>query len=376
MNTMLQLLASSESGLGAHHDFWLPPQGSTAAANTDFAFMFILWICYFFFFLILILMVAFVIRYRQKGKEIGPGGPAHHTPLEVTWTVIPTLLVVAIFYFGFKGFLQGVVPPNDAFQIDVTAQQWSWDFKYPNGASSLDGNLYVPAGQPVKLVLRSEDVLHALFIPDFRLKKDVVPGRYTTVWFEAPEATGEDPQKAHSLFCAEYCGKDHSRMNRQVFVLSKEDFALWMEKSARWLDPIPDEELYYKAGPIFYKRCQSCHSLDGTPGTGPSWGPHDGFGAIWDRTSKGTTKLDGGKTLSSLIGPGKEYETPEDYIRESILNPGKHIVDGFGNAMPTFQGQLKPREIQAIIDMMKHLSEFNPDGSWKGAGAAQKTALK
>ncbi|MFO0828057.1 MAG: cytochrome c oxidase subunit II [Phycisphaerales bacterium] len=354
--------------------FWLPPASSTGGRDIDWEFHFITWICYFFFALVVVLMVSFVVKYRQRDRDARPIGPTHHTALEVTWTIIPLLLCVAIFYMGFKGFLNAVTPPEGAYQIDVTAQQWSWNFKYPNGAQNDD--LIIPADRPVKLVLRSEDVLHSLYIPDFRVKKDVVPGRYTTMWFQAPTPTGMDEAKAHHLFCTEYCGKDHSNMNRKVYVLGQADFDGWLDKKKREMDDTPVAEHYWKFGPKLYKRCVSCHSLDGTPGTGPSWGPHDGLPGIWDRTRQGLTTFTDGTKLKDLIGPGKEFEVPEDYIRNSILQPGKHLVAPFGNAMPTFQGQLRNSEIDAIIDFMKHLNEFDAKGELKqGAAAVGKTAL-
>lgn len=352
--------------------FWMPPQGSTIAPSIDWMFMAITYLSYFFFVLVVALMVIFVVRYRQRGREIHPGGPTHHTPLEVMWTVIPLLLCVGIFYMGFKGYLKMATPPQNAYQIDVIAYQWGWNFRYPTGAQS--DQLYIPANQPVKLLMRSEDVLHSLYIPDFRVKKDVVPGRYTVMWFEAPNATGDAEGAGHWLFCTEYCGTDHSNMNRKVYVLGREDFDIWLEKQGRWLDDIPAEELYYKGGSILFKRCVSCHSIDGKPGTGPTWGPYGGMPAIWERTRDGIQKVNGGIALSTLIGPGKVYETPEDYLRVSILNPGKHIVDGYGNAMPTFQGQLNDKAIDALINMMKRLDEFNPDGSWKGPSGTTAAA--
>jgi cytochrome c oxidase subunit 2 len=342
--------------------FWLPQASSTNAENIDATFYFITYLGYFFFALILALLVIFVVKYRQRGREIHPGGPTHHTALEVTWTIIPLLLSIVIFYIGFKGFLNASTPPLNSYQIDVTAQQWSWSFKYPNGVQSDD--LYIPADRPVKLVMRSEDVLHSLFVPDFRVKKDVVPGRYTTLWFNAPEPTGKDSKKAHHLFCTEYCGKDHSNMNRLVYVLNQAEFDEWAEKERTIVETYPVEELYFRYAPKLYKRCISCHSLDGTAGTGPSWGAHDGLPAIWERTEKGLTKFGDGTTLKDYIGPGKEYETAEDYIRDSILNPGKHLVAPYGNAMPTFKGQISDKGIQALIDFMKHLDEFDAKGNY------------
>lgn len=343
-------------------DFWMPPQASTVAKNIDLMFMLITWLSYFCFAVIGIAIVYFVVKYRQRGKEILTRGPTHHTGLEVTWTIIPTIIVVFMFYFGFKGYLELTTPPANAYQIDVTAQQWSWTFKYPTGVQSDD--LYVPVDKAVKLVMRSEDVLHSLYIPDFRVKKDVVPGRYTQLWFQAPEATGKE--KGRHLFCAEYCGKDHSKMNRKVFVLSQPDFDDWMKGELEIWNKYPKEEHYWRLGPRLYKRCQSCHTLDGTPSTGPSWGPRKeaNLPNIWERTSKGLTKFDDGKSLADLIGPGREFEVPEDYIRNSILTPNRHIVSTFTPAMPTFQGQLQDVQIQCIIDYMKHLDEFDAKGNW------------
>lgn len=376
MHSLLHSLATAAPA-PATNSFWMPPPGSTMAPTVDFVFMGITYVCYFFFALVVALMVIFVVRYRQKGNQvvIHEGVSEHNTPLEVTWTVVPVVIVVAIFFAGFKGYLTLATPPANSYQIDVIAKQWSWTFKYPNGAISED--LVVPVDRPVKLVLRSDDVLHSLYIPDFRVKKDVVPARYNVLWFQATTATtwekvaGEEqlqPKEFHRLYCTEYCGKDHSRMNRRVVVLNEADFTAWEDQQAKWLINIPDAELYFRAGPILYARCSSCHSLDGTSGVGPSWGPYNGMPNVWDRVSKGLSKIDG-KSIADFIGPGKEFEDPKDYIRNSILAPNKHIVDGFAPGMPTFQGQLDDRGIDALIGFMQHLSEFDSKGKWKNAAA-------
>ncbi len=370
MHALFNTLATAAPASGG--TFWLPRAGSTTASNVDFMFMAITYLCYFFFALVVALMIIFVVRYRQRGTNVVHHANAseHNTPLEVTWTVIPVILVVIIFFGGFKGYLALATPPANAYQIDVVAKQWSWTFKYPSGAISDD--LVVPVGRPVKLVLRSDDVLHSLYIPDFRVKKDVVPARYNLLWFQALNATTLDangePADFHRLYCTEYCGKDHSRMNRRVIVLNEADFTLWEKNQRVWLEKIPKDELYFKAGPKLYARCASCHTLDGSPSTGPSWGPHDGLPAIWDRTEKGLTKVSG-KPLSELIGAGKEFAVPEDYIRNSILQPNHLIVDGFAPGMPTFQGQLSDLGIDAIIGFMKHLNEFDAKGALKKPAA-------
>jgi cytochrome c oxidase subunit 2 len=367
-------------------NFWLPEAASTLAPGTDFAFMAITWLCYFFFAGIVIALVYFCWKYRQRGTEVvyQADAPVHNTPLEVGWTVLPLLLVVAIFFMGFKGFLDLSTPPRNAYEINVTAYQWGWSFKYPNGATS--PHLVVPAAQPVKLVMRSSDVLHSLYIPDFRVKKDVVPGRYSYLWFQCDEPTGlvpedqmNDSATGHHLFCTEYCGTDHSNMNRKVFVLAEDEFEQWEEEQARWLDKVSDEELYSVAGPKIYANCSSCHSIDGGAKTGPSWGNPTsgsltGLGDVWKRTVEGSTPVTGGTkgrpgtTLADYIGPGKLYETPEDYIRASIYNPGEILVGGFGPNMPHFRGQLGDRAIDAVIGMMKQLDQFDAAGKFVGSG--------
>ena len=353
-------------------NFWMPEGASIQAPRVDFAFELINWINYVFFALIVIVMVWFCIRYRQRGKnvEFAPG-PVHNTALEVTWTVIPTLILIGIFFMGFTGYLDLNTPPKNSYDIKVTAQQWSWEFEYPNGAKT-STELVVPAGRPVRLVMRSKDVLHSLFIPDFRVKQDLVPGRYTYLWFESNAVNDpDDPSDFRWLFCTEYCGKSHWNMNVPVRVFEEEAFNKWTEDEARWLDMIDDEDLYFMAGPKLYARCVTCHSLDGADGSGPSWGPRGGLGDLWarvtDKTGKidGGRKSDGGKTLAAYIGNGKLYGTAEDYIRSSIYDPGALLVSGFGNQMPTFEGQLDDRAIDALIGMMQNLDEFNADGSFK-----------
>lgn len=344
---------------------WLPRQSSTAAPAIDQMFDLINYICYFFFVLITVLLVYFAWKYRRSPENHAGNaqGPTHNTALELAWTALPLILVIVIFYKGFTGFVYLAVPPKNSYEIAVTAQQWAWDFKYPNGAQNDD--LVVPAGVPVKLTMRSQDVIHSLYIPDFRVKQDVVPGRYSTMWFNAPNPTGEvspTNTNAHWLFCTEYCGTSHSDMNRRVHVLEQANFDAWLAERSRWLDVIDAEDLWWKAGPKLFARCVQCHSLDGVDGNGPSWGPRAaaGLGPIWDRTTGLTTPFTDGKSLSDLIGAGKPYGTPEDYIRDSILNPGGHLVKGFTNAMPTFKGQLNDKAIDAIIGFMKHVDQFDP----------------
>lgn len=356
---------------------WLPEQASTIAPQIDLIFDLINYLCYFFFLLITVLLVWFVIRYRRSPDNHGgnAGGPTHNTVLELSWTIIPVILVVFIFWGGFRSYIDLAVAPKNSYDIEVTAQQWSFNFKYPNGATS--EVLVVPADQPVRVVMRSSDVIHAFFVPAFRVKRDIVPGRTTVTWFEAPVPTDTDPldlkpENGHHLFCAEYCGTQHSTMITRVHVLARPNFDEWLERQSRWIDDIALEDLWAVAGPRLFARCVQCHSLDGTDGNGPSWGPRAGLGAIWDRTRDGTTKFADGSTLADVVGPGKAYASPEDYLQESILNPGRNLVQGFGNAMPTFKGQLGEKQIAALIGMMKHIDQFDAKGQPRPGTEAER----
>ena len=338
---------------------WLPPAASNLAGDYDAMFHAINYVCYFFFVVVVAAMLYFVVKYRvRKGQAFRSDGPLHNLPLETSWAVVPLLIVIFIFYVGFRDYLNMTTPPKNAYVIKVTAQKWAWNFQYPNGATSDD--LYIPAGRPVQLTMRASDVLHSCYIPDFRVKKDVVPGRYSTLWFQCDYPTGmpgkdvRDPNaktvegpldaaQAHALFCTEYCGTGHSKMNRYVYVLDEASFNQWMVDQSQWIDKIPEEELYFKAGPKIFGRCVQCHSLDGTNGIGPSWK------GIVDRVK-----------AYPFVGEGKKYATYQDYIRTSILAPGDYVVPPYANAMPTFKGQLNDKAIDAVIGYMEHLDEFDP----------------
>lgn len=359
---------------------WQPPAASTTAGELDAVWDFINYLCYFFFAVVVIAMIVFVIKYKhRRGTPYRTDYPHHNTPLELAWSILPTFIVIGLFWVGFKDYLNVRTPPKNCYDIQVTAQKWQWTFTYPNGAQSTNQMLYVPLGKPVRLIMRSNDVLHALFIPDFRVKQDIVPGRYTYLWFQCDIPTGlpaealvkenadkarymSDAHNGFNLFCAEYCGQQHSMMYAKVFVLGPEDFDAWLKKEAEWLDRVPDDQLVEVAGPILYARCAQCHSLDGSPVIGPTWK------GLYERVSK-----------YPVVGPGKQYPTPEAYIRASILNPGEYIappLDGhtFTNSMPTFKGQLSERAVDALEGMMRHLEYFDSKGKRLSTPAAAPAA--
>lgn len=305
---------------------WLPQQASTIAAEVDSLFYFVLYWVVFFFVLVLLVTLYFSWKYKSRKKGL-TSSLDHNTTLEVIWTVIPLILTLFVCYWGAETYLKMNIIPYGAMEVNVTAQKWSWNFTYKEGFSN-PKVLVVPVNKPVKLLMQSQDVLHSFYVPDFRVKMDVIPNRYMMLWFE-PTKIGE-----FDIFCTEYCGKSHSEMLGKVRVLSQSDYERWVEEVNVIDESIPLVEV----GKTAYKRyaCNTCHSIDGTQGTGPS------FKGIW-----------GSEVIHEVTDPGN---LDENYIRESILYPQKNIVKGFpsGN-MPTFKGLIRDREIQGIIEYIKEL---------------------
>jgi cytochrome c oxidase subunit II len=335
--TMYSILLAKTDG-----SIWMPVQASRQSITVDWLFYFILAVASFFFLLIVGLMVFFIIRFRARPGHVAQKTPSKSMALEITWTAVPILVVLTIFLFGFKGFIDLATAPANAYEILVTAYKWSWAFTYPNG--HVDENLHVPVDRPVRLVLSSEDVIHSLYIPAFRIKKDCVPGRYNKTWFQATR-TGE-----YDLFCAEYCGTKHSDMIAKVVVHEPEEFKKWLEEAANWAAKLPPAEAGKK---LFTARgCTQCHSVDGTGVIGPTL--KDVFGATVIFKDQSRTVAD------------------ENYVRESILNPQAKIVAGYEAVMPTYQGRLKDQEITAIIEYIKTLSaHYQPPASQPSSQSVQ-----
>lgn len=312
----------------AKGNFWMPEQASTLASSVDRAFDFLLGISVFFFCLIVILMVVFVARYRRRPGVDSQKTASHNNWLELIWTAIPIGIVCVVFYQGFTTYLDMRVAPANPYEITVNARKWSYNFKYPNG--HVDDALYVPAGVPVQLLMSSEDVIHGLSIPAFRINMDIVPGRYTKIWFNAREP-GD-----YQLFCTQYCGTGHSEMKAPVKVLSQTDFDKYLSEADNFVKNLPPE----KAGELLFQRrgCPTCHTVDG---------------------SRDASHI--GPTLKGIWGhqvefrKGEPLTVDENYIRESILEPSAKIVAGYPDQMPTFKGMLKDEEIGAIIAYIKSL---------------------
>lgn len=309
---------------------WLPNASSTLAPSVDTAWTIVMIVSIVFFFLLMGLMTYFVIAYRRRSDFDLTSDRDHNTRLEIAWTVIPLVLVTGLFFVGFKGFLYSAVPPAEAMEIQVTARKWAWSFQYPNGI--VKGDLVVPQGKPIKLIMSAQDVIHSFYVPEFRVKRDVIPGLYTTLWFEATELTET------ALECAEYCGgagdgsqgTGHSGMWARVIVLSESDYERWMDKELQSSNMPPAElgkKLYDERG------CKGCHSLDGSKSTGP--------------TLKGVFGSD------VALSTGQSVKADENYLRESILQSQAKLVAGYPGVMPVFQGQLNDKQVDALIAFIK-----------------------
>jgi cytochrome c oxidase subunit II len=297
------------------------------SGSVDNVFYFITGICVALLLGVTGVMLYFVYRYSRK-RNPDPDDITGNVPLEVIWTVIPTLLVLAMFWVGWKGFEYMRTVPPDAMLVKVTARMWSWSFQYENGKQSATLNL--PVGKPVKLSITSVDMLHSLSIPAFRVKEDAVPGRETYLWFLPDEAGTYD------LFCTEYCGAGHSAMITKVIVMPVKDFESWYTRKTdaeRSAKKLPDG-----AKLVQEKGCVACHSLDGSAKVGP--------------TLKGVY---GRKVTVVTAGKEREITVDDEYIKRSLLVPQADIVKGFPPIMPSQKGLLKENEIDAIIQYLKNL---------------------
>lgn len=316
----------------------LPVAGTTAASHWDQLYIFLVAVSIFFFVGILIAMGIFAVKYHHR-KSSESADIHGHTGLELIWTIIPTFLVLGIFVWGWRVYKEMVQPPSDAYEIKVLGKQWLWQFQYDDGRVTTN-ELYVPVNRAVKLVMTSEDVLHSFFVPNFRIKQDVVPGMYTSVWFETPI------EGKHQIFCAEYCGAAHSGMLGQVIALNETDWNHW--KAGKQIAPVlgsgaggsgqaaPTESLADQGKRLMgTKGCVACHSDDGSKRIGPSYKGIFGHEVEFADGSKGTVD--------------------ENYIRESIENPNAKIVKGYAPQMPVFKGIVNDAEINAIIEYIKSL---------------------
>ncbi len=313
-------------------NYWFPRSVNNVADGSDMMYLATLGLSAFFFFGIAFIVIYFTIKYRhRKGHKAEPS-PSHHDVMEITWTIIPTIIVVFLFYYGWRGYIRVVTPPVKAVEVQVQAWRWAWNFTHSNGVE--DSDLHVPVNTPVRLVMTSRDVLHAFYVPVMRTKQDIIPRRYTYAWFY-PTKPG-----TYRLNCAEYCGTDHSQMGRQsdgrravIVVHEPGDYERYLaDKAASSTTMAPD-----KLGAMLYEKkgCVACHTADGSARVGP--------------TFKGSF----GTEIPQEGAPARLMD--ENYIRESLMYPTKSGRPGFQRTMPSFDGQLKEKEIEGIIAFIKSL---------------------
>ena len=303
--------------------FPLFPEAATSyAGRLDQLYLFLVVVSAFFAVLIFTLIFVFAIRYRRKTPNEMPRPILGSLKLEVFWSVVPALIATAIFGWGAGLYFHNADVPPGVLEIYVVGKQWMWKLQHPEGKREID-ELHVPAGRPVKLTMATEDVIHSFYVPAFRIKKDVVPGRYSSLWFQA-----DKPGRYH-LFCSEYCGTQHSGMIGWVDVMEPAEYENWLSGAGAGESmAAAGERLFQQLG------CATCHRADAS-GRGPV--------------------LQGLYLSSVLLQTGQRVVADEGYIRESILEPQAKIVAGYGTQMPTFQGLITEEGILQIIAYIKSL---------------------
>jgi cytochrome c oxidase subunit 2 len=298
-----------------------PVQASSTAPEVDKLFLFLTAISVFFAVLIFLLIFYFAIKYRRKAKDDTPpkNQVINNIPLEVLWTVIPMVLVTIMYFWGADIYVRNSRPPRNATEVFVVGKQWMWHVEHTNGKREINA-LHIPVGHPIKLTLTSQDVIHDFFVPAFRMKKDVLPDRYTSEWFTATQ-TGK-----FRFFCNQYCGMGHSLMRGWVYVMKPEDYERWLRSDVTGTTMADQgEKLYHQLA------CISCHGT----GKGPA------FAGLYGKSVK--------------LSDGKTVVANDAYLRESILYPTAQIVNGYPPIMPTFKGQVSEDQVLQLIAYIKSL---------------------
>lgn len=299
-----------------------PEQASTIAKSVDHLYYFLTAIAIFFSSLIFFLIFYFMIKYRRRSPDERPQPTKNNIPLEILWTVVPILICAVLFTWGSTLYFENAEPPQGALEIFVTGKQWMWKVEHPEGQREID-ELHVPLGRPVKLTLTSEDVIHDFYVPAFRVKKDALPGRYTSLWFEATRVG------TFHLFCAQYCGAFHAGMIGSIIVLPPDEYERWLAGGT------PAESMEQAGAKVFQgSGCPTCHVADGT-GLGPS------LLGVYGHPVKLTT--------------GETIDADDAYVRAHILTPRLRTVFGYKSIMPSFQGQLSEEQLNDLIAYVRSL---------------------
>jgi cytochrome c oxidase subunit 2 len=313
----LGLLAAIQEGVPIR-----PEAASSIAEGVDRLYFFLTGVTLFFTALIFIVIFYFMVKYRRRSDDEQPPETGENLPLELTWTVVPTLLTAVIFVWSSSLYFRNSRPPTASTEIFVIGKQWMWHLQHPEGVREIN-ELHVPVNVPIKLTMTSEDVIHDFYIPAFRVKKDAVPGRYTSLWFQATK-TG-----VYHLFCAQYCGADHAEMIGWVYVMNQPDYAAWLSGGAR------NESMAQTGERLFNQLgCVTCHVADGT-GRGPS------LAGLYGKPEK--------------LRSGEMRSVDEALIRQAILNPNSILLPNYPPIMPTFQGQVNEEQVLQLIAYVKSL---------------------
>jgi cytochrome c oxidase subunit II len=321
----------------SHIPFW-PDSASTSAGHEDALYIFLVLVSAIMTMLIFATLIIFALKFRRRRGRSAEQIEGS-TALEITWSVIPLAVFMAVFVWGAVLYFQVRTPPQDATEVYTVAKQWMWKFEHIEGQREIN-ELHVPVGRDVKLIMTSQDVIHSFFVPAFRIKQDVLPGRYTTLWFHATK-----PGTYH-LFCSQYCGTQHSGMIGWVVVLEPRDYEAWMSGGASQPLAVTGQKLFSELG------CSTCHRFD-TQGRGPN------LAGVF------------GKPV--LLEDGRTMIADENYIRESILEPGAKIVKGFKPVMPTFQGQVSDEQLSALVAYVKSLAQPQTRQPARSTGLAAGT---
>lgn len=337
------VLPSRTSFWTGENGLWLPPQWSTTAHEIDGIFNFILITGTVLTLLVSAAILYFVWRYRRRSHADRPVDVHESKALEMIWIVVPTLLVLVVFFWGFRAYVGTAIPPDNAVTVHVTAKKWAWAFEYrhPDGRPIAQGfgEIVVPVGQPVRLQMISQDVLHSFYVPEFRIKHDVLPNRQTFVWFEAPR------EGVYQVVCTEYCGTAHSNMGAKIRVVSVPAFNAYLRngflpgEQPPAMSPADLGETLYTG-----RNCNTCHSIDGSAGVGPTWQ------GLWGAARPGS---DAG-------------EVNDAYIAQSIVAPQAYLAPGFAGGMPSYEGQLDETQQAAIAAYIRSIN---------GAATAADTTL-
>jgi cytochrome c oxidase subunit 2 len=294
----------------------VPEQAASVAGEVDALFLFILGVTGLFAVGIWVAMIFLAVRYRRRSADDRPREIHGSLVLELTWTIVPLLLMAVMFVWGAKVYFHMNRPPDDAMTVSVVGKRWMWKLQHPTGQREIN-ELHVPVGRAVKLVITSEDTIHSFFVPAFRIKKDAVPGRYNTAWFRATKSG------SYHLFCAEYCGTEHARMGGRVVVMEPDAYQTWLAGGPPAESPVvAGEKLFTELN------CITCHRPD-SAGRGPV------LQGIFGRPVR--------------LASGDTVLADEAYLRESILNPAARVVAGYQPVMPAYQNQVSEEQLIALI---------------------------